>query len=595
MPLYKYVGNRILTTFQNAVVGTDLTEWHSGYRAYDVATLCRSSRSSENSDGFDFDTEIIIQLHEAGHRIVEIPIPTYYGDEICYVNGMSYAKDVTERRPPLPGPQDGLRHRRDGVRHRRLRRQGGRRHLARPDPGAGWRCGRRRRVLDLGCSDGQLGARLHGAWATRWSASTSRSTRACASGSPTSSRPTSSRASPTSVGGDYDVVLVRRRARARARTPSGCSTTPAAVLRPGGSVDRRASRTSATGTRGPRVALGRFDYDAPGHPRPRPPALLHPAELRGPRRPGGLGGPPRRSRSACPSRWPTAARRPRRRGGVRARRAAAGSTAPAWRCARSCSPTSSSTSWPAPDAGGSPPPRGDPHVPGGGEHRHGAPPGAGRRARRSTCWWSTTAAPTAPPSWPRPPAPRWAGQVLRRPAKAGLGSAYRAGFERGLAAGLRRPGRDGRRPVPRPRRRCPGSWRRSTTAPTWPSARATCPAGSSPHWPLPPARCCRGGATATSGSCWVSGCSDATAGFRAYRADAPGGASTTRPPRPTATPSRWRWPTGRAAPAGRIVELPITFADRVRGTSKMSGRIVVEAMLLVTWWAVRDRVLRRKP
>ena len=41
------------------------------------------SRSSKNSDGFDFDTEIILQLHEAGKRIVEIPIPTYYGDEIC--------------------------------------------------------------------------------------------------------------------------------------------------------------------------------------------------------------------------------------------------------------------------------------------------------------------------------------------------------------------------------------------------------------------------------------------------------------------------------------------------------------------------------
>ena len=44
-----------------------------------------------------------------------------------------------------------------------------------------------------------------------------------------------------------------------------------------------------------------------------------------------------------------------------------------------------------------------------------------------------------------------------------------------------------------------------------------------------------------------------------------------------------------------ITELPITFSDRERGTSKMSGRIVVEAMLLVTWWGIRDRVLRRPP
>ncbi|MGC1511574.1 MAG: bifunctional glycosyltransferase/class I SAM-dependent methyltransferase [Acidimicrobiales bacterium] len=95
MPLYKYVGNRILTTFQNAVAGLDLTEWHSGYRAYSVAAL-EDIPFEVNSDDFDFDTQIIIQLHEAGKSIVEVPIPTYYGDEICYVNGMAYARDVAE-------------------------------------------------------------------------------------------------------------------------------------------------------------------------------------------------------------------------------------------------------------------------------------------------------------------------------------------------------------------------------------------------------------------------------------------------------------------------------------------------------------------
>ena len=44
---------------------------------------------------------------------------------------------------------------------------------------------------------------------------------------------------------------------------------------------------------------------------------------------------------------------------------------------------------------------------------------------------------------------------------------------------------------------------------------------------------------------------------------------------------------------GRIVEVPISFSDRVRGTSKMSSRIVVEALGLVTWWGIRDRLLRR--
>ena len=50
-----------------------------------------------------------------------------------------------------------------------------------------------------------------------------------------------------------------------------------------------------------------------------------------------------------------------------------------------------------------------------------------------------------------------------------------------------------------------------------------------------------------------------------------------------------------AQAGGRIVEVPIKFVDRVRGTSKMSTNIVVEAMALVTWWGIRDRVTRRWP
>jgi glycosyltransferase involved in cell wall biosynthesis len=95
MPMYKYVGNRILTSIENKLAGAELTEWHSGYRAYSVEALA-AIPVERNSDGFDFDTEVIVQLIEAGRRIVEIPIPTYYGDEICHVNGMRYAKDVVE-------------------------------------------------------------------------------------------------------------------------------------------------------------------------------------------------------------------------------------------------------------------------------------------------------------------------------------------------------------------------------------------------------------------------------------------------------------------------------------------------------------------
>jgi len=95
MPLYKYVGNRILSTFENAMLGTDLSEFHSGYRAYSTKALQRIPFQTNTND-FNFDTQIIIQLHEAKQRIVEIPIPTYYGDEICHVNGMSYAANVTK-------------------------------------------------------------------------------------------------------------------------------------------------------------------------------------------------------------------------------------------------------------------------------------------------------------------------------------------------------------------------------------------------------------------------------------------------------------------------------------------------------------------
>ncbi len=93
MPLYKFVGNKILTTLQNALLGTRLSEFHSGYRIYAVEAL-RRIPFQLNSNDFHFDTEIILQLLNAGARIQELPIPTYYGDEISRVNGMKYAKDV---------------------------------------------------------------------------------------------------------------------------------------------------------------------------------------------------------------------------------------------------------------------------------------------------------------------------------------------------------------------------------------------------------------------------------------------------------------------------------------------------------------------
>lgn len=95
MPLYKFIGNRILTAAENRALGSHLSEFHSGYRAYNVHALSELDLSG-TADGFNFDTQIIIALHSAGKRIVEIPIPTYYGDEICYVNGLKYAADVLQ-------------------------------------------------------------------------------------------------------------------------------------------------------------------------------------------------------------------------------------------------------------------------------------------------------------------------------------------------------------------------------------------------------------------------------------------------------------------------------------------------------------------
>lgn len=93
MPLYKFVGNKVLTGFQNWALRSELSEFHSGYRIYSVAAL-EKIPFQLNTKVFHFDTEIIIQLMLAKLRIKEIPIPTYYGDEICHVDGLKYAWDV---------------------------------------------------------------------------------------------------------------------------------------------------------------------------------------------------------------------------------------------------------------------------------------------------------------------------------------------------------------------------------------------------------------------------------------------------------------------------------------------------------------------
>ena len=93
MPYYKFFGNKILTKFQNTLLKSSLSEFHSGYRAYSVDAL-KAIPFKRNSNNFHFDTQIIIQLLLANRVINEIPIPTYYGTEICHVDGMKYGWNV---------------------------------------------------------------------------------------------------------------------------------------------------------------------------------------------------------------------------------------------------------------------------------------------------------------------------------------------------------------------------------------------------------------------------------------------------------------------------------------------------------------------
>ena len=93
MPLYKWIGNQVLTAFQNAILKTRLSEFHSGYRLYSTTALAQIP-FEKNTNDFHFDTEIIIQFVLKKLRITELQIPTFYGNEICHVNGLRYAWNI---------------------------------------------------------------------------------------------------------------------------------------------------------------------------------------------------------------------------------------------------------------------------------------------------------------------------------------------------------------------------------------------------------------------------------------------------------------------------------------------------------------------
>jgi glycosyltransferase involved in cell wall biosynthesis len=85
MPLYKYIANRALTLVQNMMLGAKLSEYHSGYRAFDAKVL-RSLPLLLNSDDFVFDNEMLVQAIFFGHRIGEMSCPTKYFPEASSIN-----------------------------------------------------------------------------------------------------------------------------------------------------------------------------------------------------------------------------------------------------------------------------------------------------------------------------------------------------------------------------------------------------------------------------------------------------------------------------------------------------------------------------
>ncbi len=85
MPLYKYIANRLLTLFQNALMNQKLSEYHTGYRAYSSEVLEKIDFES-NSNDFVFDNQFLAQIFYHGYSIGEITCPTRYFDDASSIN-----------------------------------------------------------------------------------------------------------------------------------------------------------------------------------------------------------------------------------------------------------------------------------------------------------------------------------------------------------------------------------------------------------------------------------------------------------------------------------------------------------------------------
>ncbi len=85
MPVYKYISNRFLTSFENFTLGQNLGDFHSGFRVYSRAVLERIP-FEKNSDDFVFDTQFLVQAVHFGFRLGDIPVPVRYFDEASSID-----------------------------------------------------------------------------------------------------------------------------------------------------------------------------------------------------------------------------------------------------------------------------------------------------------------------------------------------------------------------------------------------------------------------------------------------------------------------------------------------------------------------------
>jgi len=85
MPVWKYISNRALTLIENILMGSKLSEYHTGYRAFS-ADLLRQLPLEQNSDDFVFDNQMLAQVLWLGHIVAEVSCPTKYFEEASSIN-----------------------------------------------------------------------------------------------------------------------------------------------------------------------------------------------------------------------------------------------------------------------------------------------------------------------------------------------------------------------------------------------------------------------------------------------------------------------------------------------------------------------------